>query len=91
MRFIALKEITTKLAAEAIITIWITRFRVTFHIVTDKGSQLERYLFLELSIIAVFQRLRTTAYHPLCSGLTEERWRTIKTAIIVYKETWLSE
>ena len=85
-----LTEISAAVVAQAFIDIWISRFGVPLHIITDRGSQFESELFLYLSKVIGFHRLRTTAYHPQSNGMIERCHRTIKTAIIARKETWLS-
>lgn len=83
-------EITAKSISTAFVNLWISRFGVPLHVVTDRGSQFESELFSELSKIIGFHRLRTTAYHPQTNGLVERAHRTLKTAIIARKESWLS-
>ena len=85
-----LMEITAQSVAQAFVSTWIARYGVPLHVVTDRGGQFESELFLELSKIVGFHRLRTTAYHPQCNGLIERAHRTLKTAIIARKESWLS-
>ena len=85
-----LTEISAKAVARAFVEIWISRFGVPLHIVTDRGTQFESELFAELSKIVGFHRLRTTSYHPQSNGLIERAHRTIKTAMIARKESWLS-
>lgn len=44
-----------------------TIFGVPLHVMTKKGSHFESELFIELSNIVGFHRLRTTSYHPQCN------------------------
>ena len=76
--------------AEAFVNTWITRFGVPRHVISDKGKQFESELFLELSKIIGFYRLRTTSYQPQCNGLIERAHRTLKAAIMARKESWIS-
>lgn len=85
-----MSEITAPNMAEAFVNVWITHFGVSLHVITDKGTQFESKLFSELLKIIGFYLLHTTAYHPQCNSLIERAHRTIKTAIIVKKESWIS-
>ena len=85
-----ISDITAQTVAEAFVNTWITRFGVPLHVISDKGKQFESELFLELSKIIGFYRLRTTSYHPQCNGLIERAHRTIKAAIMARKESWIS-
>lgn len=85
-----LSEITAKAVSLAFVDLWISRFGVPLHVVTDRGSQFESELFAELSKIIGFHRLRTTAYHPQTNGMVERAHRTLKTAIMARKESWLT-
>ena len=82
-------EISAQSVASAFVTGWIARFGVPLHVITDRGTQFESELFTELSKILGFHRLRTTAYHPQCNGMIERTHRTLKTAIMARKESWL--
>ena len=84
-----LTEITAAAVATAFLTVWISRFGVPLHVVTDRGSQFEAELFKELSTLIGFNRLRTAAYRPQTNGLIERAHRTIKTAIVARKQSWL--
>lgn len=84
-----LVEITAASVAEAFIRIWISRYGVPLFVVTDRGSQFESELFLELSKLVGFHRLRTTAYHAQTNGILERTHRVIKTAIMARKQEWL--
>lgn len=59
------------------------------NVITDRGSQFEAELFQELSSLIGFHRLRTTAYHPQTNGMVERMHRTLKTAIMARKKSWL--
>lgn len=85
-----LADITARTVTKAFIDIWISRFGVPLHVVTDRGSQFESEMFDELSSIVGFHRLRTTAYHPQTNGMIERMHRTIKTALKSRKENWLT-
>lgn len=71
------------------VSTWRSRFGVPLHVVTDRGSQFESELFSELPKIIVFQRRRTTSYHPQTNGF-ERAHRTLKTAITAMEESCLS-
>lgn len=86
---IPIAEITASTVATAFLNVWIARFGVPLHVVTDRGTQFESELFLELSKLVGFHRVRTTAYHPQTNGCIERAHRTIKTAITSRKQSWL--
>ena len=75
--------------ALAFLNIWVSRFGVPQHVVTDRGCQFESEQFRDLSSIIAFHRLRTTAYHPQTNGMIERLHRTLKTAIMTRKYSWL--
>ena len=85
-----LTEITAASVATAFFNTWISRLGVPLHLISDRGSQFESELFAELSKIIGFHRLRTSSYHPETNSLIERVHRTLKTAIIARKESWLS-
>ena len=76
--------------ATAFLNVWISRYGIPLHVITDRGSQFESELFKELSTLVGFHRLRTTAYHPQANGMVERMHRTFKTAITARKESWLT-
>ena len=85
-----MSDITASSVAYAFLNTWISRFGVPLHVVTDRGTQFESELFSELSKLTGFHRLRTTAYHPQTNGMIERAHRTLKSAIIAKKQTWIS-
>jgi cleavage and polyadenylation specificity factor subunit 1 len=84
-----LTDITAASVAAAFLNVWISRFGVPLHVITDRGSQFEAELFSELSKLVGFHRLRTTSYHPQTNGKLERIHRTIKTSIKARKQSWL--
>ena len=84
-----LQNTSASIIALAFLNRWISRFGVPLHVVTDQGSQFESELFGDLSAIIGFHRLRITAYHPQTNGIIERLHRTLKTAIMVRKQSWL--
>ena len=76
-------------SALAFLNTWVSRFGVSLHVVTDRGSQFESELFRDLSTIIAFHRLGTTAYHPQTNGMIERLHRTLKTVIMTRKQSWL--
>ena len=84
-----LQNTSASTIALAFLNTWISRFGVPLHVVTDRGSQFESELFRDLSTIIGFHRLRTTAYHPQTNGIIERLHRTLKTAIMARKQSWL--
>lgn len=84
-----LTEITAASVATAFLNIWISRWGVPLHVITDRGTQFESELFSELSQLIGFHRLRTTAYRPQGNGKIERFHRTLKTSIMARKQSWL--
>ena len=82
-------EITASAVAIAFVNVWISRFGVPLHVITDRGTQFESELFSELSKITGFHRLRTNSYHPQTNGMVERLHRSIKTSLTARKESWL--
>lgn len=58
--------------------------------VSQTVSQFDSELFQELLKVVGFYTSRTTAYHPQTNGLVEGVHRTLKTAIMTYKESWIN-
>ena len=85
-----LTNISASNVAQAFISTWISRFGVPLHAITDRGSQFESELFANLSNIIGFHRLRSAAYHPQKNGMVARMHRTLKTAIMSRKDSWLS-
>ena len=86
---IPMENISALTVAISFLNVWVSRFGVPLHVVTDRGTQFESELFSELSKLLGFHRLRTTAYHCQANGLIERQHRTIKTAIMSRKQNWL--
>ncbi|XP_043212819.1 uncharacterized protein LOC122376896 [Amphibalanus amphitrite] len=82
-------DISAATVAAAFMDVWVARFGVPLHVVTDRGTQFESALFRQLAEILGFHRLRTTAYHPKTNGMVERQHRTLKSAIIASKKQWL--
>ena len=82
-------EITASAVAIAFVNVWISRFGVPLHVITDRGQQFESELFNELSKITGLHRLRTSAYHPQTNGMVERLHSSIKTAVTARNESWL--
>lgn len=86
---VPMSDITAASVAIAFLQGWISRFGVPLYVVTDRGTQFESELFRELSVLVGFHRLRTTAYRPQTNGRIERTHRTIKSALIARKQSWL--
>lgn len=82
-------DITAASVATAFLNVWVSRWGVPLHVVTDRGAQFESELFSELSKLVGFHRLRTTAYRPQSNGLVERMHRSLKTAIMARNQSWL--
>ena len=87
---VPLVDITAATVANAFVSSWISRFGVPLYVISDRGAQFESELFSNLSQILGFFRLRTTSYHPQTNGMVERVHRTLKTAILARKQSWLS-
>lgn len=86
---VPLTNITASSVAVAFFNTWISRFGVPLYVVTDRGTQFESELFKELSSLVGFHRLRTSAYKPQTNGIIERAHRSIKSAIMARKQSWL--
>lgn len=84
-----MSDINASTVAVSFLNIWISRFGVPLHVITDRGSQFESELFQELSQLVGFHRLRTTSYHPQMNGMIERVHRTLKSAIMARKQNWI--
>ena len=82
-------DITASTVAITFLNSWITRFGVPLYVVTDRGCQSESELFLELSKLIRFYRLRTTSYNSQANGIIERLHRTLKASIMSRKQNWL--
>ncbi|VDD78593.1 unnamed protein product [Mesocestoides corti] len=60
---------------------WVADHGVPYQIHTDRGSQFESMLLLELCDLLGVHRSRTTAYHPQGNGQVERTNRTLKMLI----------
>lgn len=72
---IPLREITASAVSITFLQTWISRFGVSLHVITDRGTQFESELFKELSTLVGFYRLRTTAYHCRANGMIDRQHR----------------
>ena len=84
-----LSDITAQTIAKAFVDVWVSRFGVPLHVITDRGSQFESELFNELSNLLGFHRLRTTAYRPQTNGMIERFHRVLKTSLKARSKNWL--
>ena len=80
------KEISVESVAQALISGWITRYRVPTTITTYRSRQFESHLFQEFSRILGIKRTRTTSYHPASNRMIERFHRQLKAALRAYPD-----
>ena len=76
-RTIPIVDITAITVAQALVSGWVSRFRLPSTITTDRGSKFESSLWSALMKLLGTNRLRTT-YHPQTNGLIERFHRQLK-------------
>ena len=72
---------TTKPAAHAFLSGWISRFGIPSVITTDRSVQFESALWQNLMNLLGTKHIRTTAYHPCANRLVERFHRQLKVAL----------
>ena len=60
------------------------------YVFTDRGAQFESSLFVQLSSIIGFHRLKTTSYHPQSNGIIKRTHRVLKVSLMARKDDWLA-
>jgi len=75
---VALKNITTTVVAEAIVSIF-ARVGVPGEVMSHRGTQFTSELMTEVGQLLSMKQLSTTPYHPQCNGLVERFNATLKT------------
>jgi transposase InsO family protein len=74
---IPLKQITTPVVAEALITVY-SRVGFPKEVLSDLGTQFVSELMREVSRLLSIKQLSSTRYHPICNGLVERYNGVIK-------------
>lgn len=82
-----LKDICAHTIAITFVNNYVSRFGIPSTLTTDRGSQFESKLFLELTKILGTNRIRTTAYHPQANGLVERFHRQLKASLVARGNT----
>jgi len=62
-------------------TMWVARYGMPSHIISDRGVQFTSSLWAALSQLYGAKLHRTTAYHPQANGLVERSHRTLKASL----------
>ena len=77
---VPLKNIDTETVAEALVDIF-SRLGVPEEILSDLGTQFVSECMKEVTRLLSIKQLTTTPYHPMCNGLTEKFYGTMKSML----------
>ena len=80
---VPLTEIDAITVANAVLSHWICRWGAPNQLHSDRGTNFESSLMLEICRALKIDKTRTTAYHPQGNGLVERTNRSIKTMLRV--------
>lgn len=80
-------NILAETVAKTFVLQYISRFGVPVTITTDRGTQFESMLFLEITKLLGTHRIRTTAYHPQANGMVERFHRRLKNSLVARDNT----
>ncbi|XP_037505065.1 uncharacterized protein LOC119381180 [Rhipicephalus sanguineus] len=86
---IPIEDSTTETATSTFLHHWVARFGVPSTITTDQGRQFESALFIAIAQLIGASRIRTTAYHPMSSGMVDRFHRQLKAALTATEEQQL--
>ena len=75
---VPMRRISAKACARKFFDVWVSRYGVPDHVITDQGTQFESELFNEMLSYLGSVRHRTTPYHPQTNGLVERSHGTLK-------------
>ena len=78
---IPIRTITASKLVEVLWQHWFSRFGLPDVIVSDRGSQFESTLFVDVCNTLGIKLQRTTAYHPAANGMVERVHRTLKNSL----------
>jgi len=87
---IPIKNITANTVITGFYTHWISRFGAPVIITTDRGSQFESQIFIALTNLIGFKKIRTTTslpfhwQHPAANGMVERWHRSLKASIMCH-------
>jgi transposase InsO family protein len=88
---IPLKSTDSKTVAGALMAKWICIFGAPLSIHSDRGSNFESELFLELCKIFRIKKTRTSPYYPQSDGMIERLFRTAKDMLYATVKTFKRE
>ena len=74
---VPLKNIETETVAEALLDMY-SRLRIPEKVLSDLGTKFVSKCMEEVSRLLSIKRLTTTPYHPICNGLVERFYGTLK-------------
>lgn len=80
-----IKNMSTYIIAEHLVSQWIARFGVPDVITTDQGRQFESELFKQLMESFSIHHIRSSPYHPQANGLVERLHRPLKAALTTHE------
>ena len=80
---VPLAEIDATTVANAVLAHWICRWGAPSQLHSDRGTNFESSLMLQICSALKIDKTRTTAYHPQGNGLVERTNRSIKTMLRV--------
>ncbi|XP_066950852.1 igE-binding protein-like [Macrobrachium rosenbergii] len=85
-----MKEVTSSVCAEALLSSWISRFSVPDHITTDRHPAFLSELWTTLARLLGTTRYSTIAYNPAANGMVERFHRSLKASLMAYctSESW---
>ena len=78
---VPLSRIKAVVWEQALLSLWISCFRVTSVITTDRGAQFTSSVWSEVCSILGIRQSQTTSYHPQSNGLIERFHRYLKTSL----------
>ena len=78
---VPLQDSSAKSCVRALLRVWISRYGIPDHIISDWGAQFTGTLWHELHELLGIHHHQTTAYHPQANGLVERFHRHLKGAL----------
>ena len=77
-QFFALKDTKSETIADILVEGWCNIFGIPEAILSDGGKQYDSKLVEQVYELFDIRKLKTTAYHPQCDGLSERMVQTVK-------------